>query len=186
MSILNPGIHLLGKMKMPQKMLLIAVIFLIPVVYLLVVYERNLNAQIEFSQLELEGVRQITPLRAMIQTMQLHRGVSQLALAGNAEAKAKLGGFRDKINTAIAEQDKVDEALGSKLGTGDAWRKRIECDALVLAPPARALGRPTASTSARLPLPGRPRGFLPWNDPSCSAPARSSGSANGTARARHA
>jgi len=123
MSILNPGIRLLGTMKMPQKMLLIAVVFLIPVAYLLVAYERNLSAQIEFSQLELEGVRQITPLRAMIQTMQLHRGVSQLALAGNAQAKAKLGGFRDKINTAIVEQDKVDAALGGKLGTSDAWRK---------------------------------------------------------------
>ena len=105
--MLNPGIRLLGAMKMPQKMLLIAVIFLIPIVYLLVVYERSLTARIEFSQVELNGVRQIAPVRKMIQNMQVHRGVSQLALAGNDGARAKLAEFRANIKAAIEEQNRV-------------------------------------------------------------------------------
>ena len=39
--------------------------------------------------MELEGVRQIAPIRKIIQNMQVHRGVSQMALAGNAGAKDK-------------------------------------------------------------------------------------------------
>ena len=101
--MLNPGIRLLGTMKMPQKMLLIAIIFLIPIAYLLFVYERALTAQIEFSQMELEGVRQIAPIRKIIQNMQVHRGVSQMALAGNAGARTKLAEFRANIKAAIAE-----------------------------------------------------------------------------------
>ena len=129
--MLNPGIRLLGTMKMPQKMLLIAVIFLIPIVYLLVVYERNLNAQIEFSQLELEGVRQIAPVRKMIQNMQVHRGVAQLALAGNEGAKGKLAEFRANIKAAIEEQNKIDEQIGAMLNTRQEWAK-LKADWLAL------------------------------------------------------
>ena len=121
--MLNPGIRLLGAMKMPQKMLLIAVIFLIPIVYLLVVYERSLTARIEFSQVELNGVRQIAPVRKMIQNMQVHRGVSQLALAGNDGARAKLAEFRANIKAAIEEQNKVDEQLGAALNTRQEWAR---------------------------------------------------------------
>ncbi len=119
--MLNPGIRLLGVMKMPQKMLLIAIIFLIPIVYLLFVYERALTAQIEFSQLEIEGARQIAPIRKLIQNMQVHRGVSQLALAGNVGAQAKLADYRANIRAAIAEQDKVDENIGALLNTRQEW-----------------------------------------------------------------
>ena len=144
--MLSLGIRLLSGMKMPQKMLLIAVIFLVPIAYLLVVYERNLNSQIEFTQLEIEGVRQIEPARKMIQSMQLHRGVSQLALAGNEGAKAKLVDIKAQVAAAIEDQDKVDEALGVLFNTKEEWKK-LRSEWLSLAAKAETLAAPDSFKS---------------------------------------
>ena len=153
--MLNPGIRLLGTMKMPQKMLLIAIIFLIPIAYLLFVYERALTAQIEFSQMELEGVRQIAPIRKIIQNMQVHRGVSQLALAGNDAAKAKLADFRANIKAAIDEQNRVDEQIGALLNTRQEWARlkagwqSLEAKADTLSPAESLKAHTEAITAAQ-------------------------------------
>lgn len=144
--MLSIGIRLLSGMKMPQKMLLIAVIFLVPIAYLLVVYERNLNSQIEFTQLEIDGVRQIEPARKIIQAMQLHRGVSQLALAGNEGAKAKLVDIKAQIAAAIDEQNKVDESLGSLFNTREEWKK-LRSEWQSLAAKAETLAAPESFQS---------------------------------------
>ena len=144
--MLSLGIRFLSGMKMPQKMLLIAVIFLVPIVYLLVVYERNLNSQIEFTQLEIDGVRQIEPARKIIQSMQLHRGVSQLALAGNEGARAKLVDIKAQIAAAIEEQNKVDEVLGSVFNTREEWKK-LRSEWQALAAKAETLAAPESFKS---------------------------------------
>ena len=121
--MLGPGIHLLARMRLPQKLLLIAAIFVIPIFLLLVGYTRLLNQQIGAAERELLGVKVIAPVRQMIQAMQLHRGLSQQAIAGNAVARAKLPELRGKITAAVAEADRIDAEFGQTLGTHDEWAK---------------------------------------------------------------
>ncbi len=118
--MLNPGIRLLAGMRMPQKMLLIAVIFMVPIAYLLFVFERNITAQIDFASLETDGARQVEPARRIIQSMQLHRGLSQLALAGNADARAKLVEVKDKIRVGFDDLGKLTADLDERLKGGEA------------------------------------------------------------------
>ncbi len=121
--MLNLGVRILNRLNMPQKMLAIAVIFLLPIVFLLVMYMLQLNAQIAFTERELRGVQQIAPARQMIQSMQLHRGLSQQALVGNAAAVQRLQEVRGKIRAAIDEVESVDQQVGSDLGTHEGWMR---------------------------------------------------------------
>ncbi len=121
--MLSVGIRLLGKMSLPAKMLLIGVIFLVPIAYLTFLFERGLNQQIDFAEQELAGASQVGPIRHMIRGIQLHRGVSQVAIAGSEAARARLPEIRASIKKQLEEQNKADAETGDKLGTRDAWRK---------------------------------------------------------------
>lgn len=119
--MLGPGIRLLARLRMPQKLLLVAAVFFLPIVFLLIVHVRQLNEQIAFSQRELMGVQMIEPVRRMTQTMQLHRGLSQQAIAGVAAARGRLPELRGKIKSAIADADKLDALHAATLATGSEW-----------------------------------------------------------------
>ena len=119
--MLTPGIRLLAKLRMPQKLLLIAAVFLLPIAFLLITYVKQLNEQIAFSERELLGVQMIEPVRRMTQSMQLHRGLSQQAIAGVEAARGKLPDVRAKIKAAIADADAVDVTLGATLATHSEW-----------------------------------------------------------------
>ncbi len=120
--MLNLGIRLLGGLKMPQKMLVIAIVFLVPIAYLLFAFGTTINAQIAFTERELLGVRQVEPSRQAIQALQLHRGVSQLALAGNAEAQGRLPEIRGRIRAALDAGSRIDDEFGAQLDTRQQWR----------------------------------------------------------------
>ena len=119
--MLSLGIRLLAKLRMPQKLLLIAAVFLLPIAFLLVTYVKQLNDQITFSERELLGVEMIEPVRRMTQSMQLHRGLSQQAIAGIEAARAKLPEVRGKVKAAIADADKADATFGAALNTREDW-----------------------------------------------------------------
>ncbi|HEX5803425.1 MAG TPA: methyl-accepting chemotaxis protein, partial [Azospira sp.] len=124
--MLKLGIRLLAGLRMPQKMLVIAIVFCVPIAYLLVMFEQAINTQIDFTERELVGVRQIEAPRMAIQAMQLHRGVSQLAIAGNADAKGKLTEIRARIKAAIDDGNRIDAEIGAQLDTRAHWRKSRE------------------------------------------------------------
>ncbi len=115
------GIRLLAKLRMPQKLLLIAAVFLLPIAFLLVSYVTQLNAQIAFSERELLGVRMIEPVRRLMQALQLHRGLSQQALAGVEAARGSLPAVRGKVRAAIADAGQLDAELGAALATRADW-----------------------------------------------------------------
>jgi len=119
--MLGIGIRLLAKLRMPQKLLLIAAVFLLPIAFLLVSYVKQLNAQIAFSERELLGVRMIEPLRYLTQSLQLHRGLSQQAIAGVEAARGSLPAVRGKVRAAIADADRLDVEFGAALATRAEW-----------------------------------------------------------------
>ena len=117
----NFGTRLLARLKLPQKLLLIAALFMIPIALLVINEVSDGLRQIQAAERALKGEQMMDPLSRMIRNVQLHRGLSQQAIAGSETARARLPELRRAIEAAISEADAIEAKLGAEMGIRNEW-----------------------------------------------------------------
>lgn len=116
-----PATALMNQMSCSQKMLMISVAFLVPLIitfYILIVGQL---ADLDVAKKEQTGLQYIVPLRQLIQDFPEHRGMTNTYLSGNAAFKSKLLAKREQITQDIQLVDVLDKQLGAQLGVAAKW-----------------------------------------------------------------
>ena len=115
--------RLVGRLSFPAKFFLIGLLFLIPVSILLLMVARNSLQDINTIRNEQAGLRINNQVRALLQHVQRHRGLSSLWLSGHQADEARL----------LATEGELDQLLRSippdlpeqlqRWGVADEWNK---------------------------------------------------------------
>jgi len=135
---LSPGVRLFRKLNFPAKSMWIAVLFLIPIIYLLVDKELTTRTQIASTRHELQGIEYTKPLQDLIAQAQTRR---LLAITGSGE----LAAGQSKVTEAFDKLKATDKALSADLSTAELFGAVDKLHQKLLASPA---GKDTAGTMA--------------------------------------
>ena len=132
-ALFSPAIAIMNRLRFTQKFGLMGLLMAVAVVVLVGSLYRALDANIQSSRAELQGIAVVKPTQKLIQFLQQHRDMSQGVLAGNAAMKEK----RDAKEKDIVEGIKTIEANASPaVLNGKRWQevvaewKQIQADGL--------------------------------------------------------
>ena len=101
-TIFSPAITFMQRLRLFYKFLIVATLFAIPALLVTGLLIQELNKVISFTQIERNGVSQLRSVHALLNLVQQHRGLSHLALAGNAATKGDLPKKQQEINSALS------------------------------------------------------------------------------------
>ena len=129
MSRFSPILTLLNRLKLPQKFILISLLFSLPlavVVYLLVSEQ---NVRINFGQKEIYGARYLRPLNDLQNHLQVHRRLTHLYLNGSTSLTDELLTLQNQIDGDFEALGHEDQLYGEALRTtaqytalNEAWQ----------------------------------------------------------------
>jgi methyl-accepting chemotaxis protein len=131
-----PAIKLMRYMRIRLKFLLIALLFVVPLVISAAVFERRLGADIQRAEQQLAGLTYFRTLLPVASTLQDHREVADRAARGDVDARAQLVEVRAAVADATKSMAEVDARFGKQLGLSDKWRESSEQWAAVQQLPA--------------------------------------------------
>ena len=121
--LLSPGRRFMDGMRFGHKFFLVGMVFLLPIVFLLYASYQKLNTDISFAAKERTGLQLIVPAREFEQAVQLHRGRSQMLLAGNKEAAAALADAQKAADGASQKWRAANSGEAADLQAGPAQDK---------------------------------------------------------------
>ena len=101
------GILLARKARFPVKLGGMAVVLLVPLLVVAVQLVLRENREIQTTQAEIEGVRNIRPAMEVLSLVQKHRGQTNVMLSGNAGVAADLAQTGEQLARARATLDQV-------------------------------------------------------------------------------
>ncbi len=105
-----------------QKLGLIGLISMVPFAVVTYKMASSINTLgVEFARQEIRGLEYYTPLTALLNNLQLHRGLTALSLSGDASSSAALDDTRVKLESSIKSVDDIDQRLDSALHTTAKW-----------------------------------------------------------------
>jgi len=121
-SFFSPAIFVLNRLSYPQKFAFIGVLFAMPLAVVLYLLITEINHDIDFANKEVGGNTYLRPLRALLEDLQLHRGMTYAAYGGErvSDPDARLA-LRKRLDTdmnAIAEADRL---MGPAFLTTTRW-----------------------------------------------------------------
>ncbi len=119
-TIFRPAMHVMSRLRFALKLGLIGVLFMIPLAGLVYFLDDEITTNIATAQTERLGLLEIVPARYLLEAVQTHRGMSQIALSGDQAAKEKLGAIASKIEEQLQLLNVLDETIGAPLGTTEA------------------------------------------------------------------
>ncbi len=118
--LLRPGMQLMRHLRVPVKMAIMALCLLVPLALLVTVTWRTAQEDLRFTTNELAGTDVGRRLTVLVEQVQLHRGLSNRALSGDASAEAPLSATRVSFAAALKSMDDGVEAH-PELALRDAW-----------------------------------------------------------------
>lgn len=124
-SLFAPADAIMGRLSLTRKILLAALLFIVPVSYLVWLNISQIETSIAQLEKEQAGLNHLAAARNVFQLAPQHRGLSQSILNGNDKAKTKLLAVQQKLETALKELSETDERLASLLETGDQVQQVI-------------------------------------------------------------
>ena len=107
LGLLSFGVHLMRRMRVPAKLLLIAGLLSIPLVIMSVLQVRQYYSFLEGTRAELEGAALVRPVMQIVTLVQKHRGQTNVLLSGNAAVQPDLEKTREALGQALAETQQV-------------------------------------------------------------------------------
>ncbi len=119
-AFLSPAVGVMNRLSVQGKMLLLAVIGLIPIVVLAFMLLARINGDLSFTTKETYTVPMVKPARQLMQAVQAHRAVARQVIQGQADA-ARLEEPRARIAEAIRAEDDFQSQHGAMLETDKAW-----------------------------------------------------------------
>jgi methyl-accepting chemotaxis protein/methyl-accepting chemotaxis protein-1 (serine sensor receptor) len=120
-GFLRPAVALMNRLTFARKIGLIGFLFSVPVAVLAVLLVNKFNGEIAFAAAERSGLEVVRPARAALQSLQAHRGTSQLVIGGDSAAQGRLDELAGKIEQAFAAIDTLDKTYGVDFKTQAAW-----------------------------------------------------------------
>lgn len=121
-----PVIVLMNRLKYPQKFGLIGALCLMPIIVMLVFLLTEIDKNITFAENERSGVEYYQPLKDLLVGVQLHRGIANTYLNGDASFKEKMVNQQSQIEEIIKAVNEVDRKYGETLKTTDKWNSLKE------------------------------------------------------------
>jgi methyl-accepting chemotaxis protein len=132
-ALFTPAIAFMNRLRFTQKYGAMGLLMLIAIGVLVGSLYRALDANIQSSRAELQGIAVVKPTQRLIQFLQQHRGMSQGVIAGNEAMKEK----RAAKEKDVVETIKAIEAVASPELNGDKrWQsvlgewKQIQAEGL--------------------------------------------------------
>jgi len=107
LAVWRLGILLARKARFPVKLGGMAVVLLVPLLVVAVQLVLRENREIQTTQAEIEGVRNIRPAMEVLSLVQKHRGQTNVMLSGNAGVAADLAQTGEQLARARATLDQV-------------------------------------------------------------------------------
>ena len=119
----RPAIALMRRMRIRVKFLLIAVLFVVPLVISAAVFEHRVGADIARTERQLSGLRYCRDLLPVSEFLQDRRSASDAALRGDGDAPAQLQEIDRNLRSAMQTMQATDDRNGAALGLGSRWRE---------------------------------------------------------------
>src|SRR5689334_16125437 len=114
--------RLLGRLKLWQKLAILVVALLIPMLVASAFYVRTVTDAIEVTRMEIAGARYVQPLGAVLGEMLDHRGSVHAMLSGDKSREAAVAASASEIDRLMAVVDPIDAELNAQFATSDQWR----------------------------------------------------------------
>jgi methyl-accepting chemotaxis protein len=118
-ALFAPAIAIMNRLRYTQKFALLGVLMLVAIAVLVSNLYTALDASIKASRAELAGVASIKPTHRLIQFLQMHRGMSQGAIAGNAAMQEKRAAKEKEVDEAFRA---TEATLNAELAGSAAWK----------------------------------------------------------------
>ena len=114
-GLMTPGVRLMRVLKLPAKVTLVVLAFMVPLGLVGQFYWFNAGAQIDFAAQERDGVAWLQALSPAISAAQEQRAQAVRSLAGNASSSADLASGTARIKLAIDRLTQTDSEAGRLL-----------------------------------------------------------------------
>lgn len=119
--LFSPGVLLMNQLKYPQKFTLISVLPVLLIVVTLLLLTSRINTDIDVTNKGRAGLEYINSLRKLLESTQLHRGMTNAYLKGDTSWKDQLLSKQLQVEKDIKEIDEVDKKLGVAFDTDKQW-----------------------------------------------------------------
>ncbi|HHW78881.1 MAG TPA: HAMP domain-containing protein, partial [Xanthomonadaceae bacterium] len=114
--------NILNRLKIWQKLALLAAALGMPIALLTYLLVAEKNLAIDFAHQEIRGVQYLQPVRALLQHLAEHRGMSNAYLSGDASFREKITAKQSQLAEDLKAVDTVDTQYGGFLNSADSWQ----------------------------------------------------------------
>ncbi len=117
----RPATYVLERLSYSRKLILIALVIVVPLATLTYQLVTALNTDIAATQSEIAGAAYLRPTIALVQHLQQHRGASATFLKGDASFREVMLQKQAAIAADIEAIDAMDAVHGERFGVGASW-----------------------------------------------------------------
>ncbi len=114
---------MLNKLKVWQKLAMVAIVFLVPIAVLLFQLINEQDKAIEFAQSERRGVEELRPVRQLLEALVRHREEAALAAAGDGAAAVRRQQAVAAADSALAAVQVIDQRYGAEFKSTGSLQK---------------------------------------------------------------
>ena len=119
--LFEPAVHLMHRLRYPQKFALISLLFAIPIGLMMGLWLVELQSRLAFAAGERRGLEYVVALQHVIEPLERSRALRPLAQAGDPSAQERLAAEHASLAAAATAADSVNERFGARLGVRDLW-----------------------------------------------------------------
>ncbi|MBN8489095.1 MAG: HAMP domain-containing protein, partial [Burkholderiales bacterium] len=119
-AVLRPAVTLMRQLRLPVKMALIVALIAIPLLILIARTLIDTGRDLTTARNEAEGARVVAALLDVAVATQKHRGQTNMAMSGNAQAEQALKATRDELSRGLAAMQ-AEQATLQEWGLVEAW-----------------------------------------------------------------
>jgi signal transduction histidine kinase len=123
---LNPAVELMDRLKYPGKMAVIASVFSVALIFFMYLLVTEINADVKFAEKERLGATYVQALMKLARDMQLHRGMSNAFLSGDASFKERIIEINSSISNDIKDVSELDRKHGADIPITAEWNAVLE------------------------------------------------------------
>ena len=120
--LLAPGAALMKRLRFPAKTALLSCVLTVPLGWLTLQTVTSLHAELQLARSEVQGAAIVTRVIDLAVVTQRHRGLLNLALAGDATAQAPLRATRSELQAALAAVQQAVAAV-DQFTLAAGWRE---------------------------------------------------------------
>lgn len=121
-TLFTPAVKIMGWLRYWQKFVILTILFTVPVGYALFSFNAQIDKSIAFSEKEVIGVQYLSPVLALLQNLQQHRGMASAYLRGDSSFLPRLIDKEKNIEENFSLIFAEDQKFGPVLETTEALK----------------------------------------------------------------